>query len=165
MNSRSLAAELVHRLQDQGKTIATVESCTGGLIAAALTSVAGSSQVFETGLITYSNAAKTALAGVPEVLLIAHGAVSLEVAAAMADGARTAANADLALSVTGIAGPGGGSAEKPVGMVCFGLSYTDIENQDITLVQVMQFGDIGRERVRERSVEYALQWALDTLGR
>lgn len=163
MNTKKLAAELVHLLQAQGKTITTVESCTGGLIAGAITSIAGSSNVFETGFVTYSNAAKTALVGVSEELLIAHGAVSIEVAAAMAEGARTAAKADLALSITGIAGPGGGSPAKPVGMVCFGLSYVNLEKQPLTLVQMMQFGDIGRDRVREKSVEHTLQWALDTL--
>ncbi|ESQ89616.1 hypothetical protein ABAC460_12160 [Asticcacaulis sp. AC460] len=163
MNTKKLAAELVHLLQALGKTVTTVESCTGGLIAGAITSVAGSSTVFETGFVTYSNAAKTALVSVPEDLLIAYGAVSIEVAAAMAEGARAAAGADLALSVTGIAGPGGGTAAKPVGMVCFGLSYINIEKQPLTLVQMMQFGDIGRDRVREKSVERALQWALDTL--
>jgi nicotinamide-nucleotide amidase len=163
MNTKKLAADLVHLLQAQGKTVTTVESCTGGLIAGAITSVAGSSNVFETGFVTYSNAAKTALVSVPEDLLIAHGAVSIEVAAAMAEGARAAARADLALSATGIAGPGGGSAAKPVGMVCFGLSYINVEKQPLTLIKLMQFGNIGRDRVREKSVELALQWALDTL--
>ena len=163
MNTKKLAADLVHLLQAQGKTVTTVESCTGGLIAGAITSVAGSSNVFETGFVTYSNAAKTALVNVPEDLLIAHGAVSIEVAAAMAEGARAAARADLALSATGIAGPGGGSAAKPVGMVCFGLSFINVEKQPLTLIKLMQFGNIGRDRVREKSVELALQWALDTL--
>ncbi|WP_031235580.1 CinA family protein [Asticcacaulis sp. AC402] len=163
MENKKLAHELVHLLQARGQRVTTAESCTGGLIAGAITSVPGSSDVFETGFITYSNAAKTALVGVSDDLLEAHGAVSIEVAAAMANGARAAAKADMALSVTGIAGPGGGTLAKPVGMVCFGLSYTNAEKQPLTLVQLIQFGDIGRDKVREKSVEHALQWALDTL--
>jgi nicotinamide-nucleotide amidase len=164
MTSAKLATQLIELLKQQKKTVTTVESCTGGLIAGAITGISGSSEVFEQGFITYSNAAKTALVGVPEVLLKAYGAVSIEVAASMAEGALTAACADIALSVTGIAGPTGGSAEKPVGMVCFGLSYINIEKQRLTLVQVRQFGDIGREAVRQASVEHALQWAIDTLS-
>ncbi len=104
-----------------GLMIATAESCTGGMIAAALTDVAGSSDVVERGFVTYSNAAKTELLGVPADLIAAKGAVSQEVAEAMAAGALAHSRADIAVSVTGIAGPGGGSAEKPVGLVWFGL--------------------------------------------
>ncbi|MDV6329358.1 CinA family protein [Asticcacaulis sp. 201] len=164
MTSAKLAAQLIDLLKRQKKIVTTVESCTGGLIAGAITGISGSSEVFEQGFITYSNAAKTALVYVPEALLKAYGAVSIEVAASMAEGALTTAGADIALSVTGIAGPTGGSAEKPVGMVCFGLSYLDIEKQRLTLAQVRQFGDIGREAVRQASVEHALQWAIDTLS-
>jgi nicotinamide-nucleotide amidase len=114
------AAEVLAALRLRGQTIATAESCTGGLIAAALTDVAGSSDVFERGFVTYSNAAKTELLGVPALLINRHGAVSEEVARAMAEGALTFSRADFAVSVTGIAGPGGGSAEKPVGLVWFG---------------------------------------------
>jgi nicotinamide-nucleotide amidase len=114
--------------------------------------------VFETGFVTYSNTAKTALVGVPESLFPLYGAVSEEVAYAMAEGALKTAGADIALSVTGIAGPTGGSVEKPVGMVCFGLSHGGQ-----TLTRTQQFGNIGRDQVRERSVVYALQWAIDTL--
>ncbi len=158
MNSTALATRLIYLLKAQKKTITTVESCTGGLIAGAITAISGSSEVFETGFVTYSNAAKTALVGVPEALFLLHGAVSEEVAFAMADGAFKTAHADIALSVTGIAGPTGGSAEKPVGMVCFGLSH----NGD-TLTRTQQFGNIGRDHVREKSVAYALQWAIDAL--
>lgn len=163
MTNPKLAEHLIDLLKAQGKTITTVESCTGGLISAAITGVSGSSEVFETGFVTYSNAAKTALVGVPEALLQAHGAVSIEVAAAMAEGALKAAGAYMALSVTGIAGPTGGSAEKPVGMVCFGLNYMDAEQRIITLTQEMQFGNIGRDAVREASVAHALSWAIEML--
>ena len=163
MTISDLAVRLVDLLKAQGKTVTTVESCTGGLIAGAITSVSGSSAVFDQGLVTYSNAAKTALAGVPAELIDAHGAVSLEVAAAMAEGALRSAPASLALSITGIAGPTGGSTNKPVGMVCFGLSYKDMQGADHTQAQVIQFGSIGRDAVREASVEHALRWAVDTL--
>jgi nicotinamide-nucleotide amidase len=163
MTQPKLAAYLIDLLKAQRKTITTVESCTGGLISGAITGVSGSSEVFETGFVTYSNAAKTALVGVPEALLQAHGAVSIEVAAAMAEGALKTAGAHMALSVTGIAGPTGGSAEKPVGMVCFGLSHIDAQKQIITRTQEKQFGAIGRDAVREASVAHALSWAIETL--
>ncbi|MFT8244394.1 CinA family protein [Roseomonas sp. BN140053] len=116
------AAALLEQLRARGETLATAESCTGGLIAAALTAVAGSSAVVLAGFVTYSNAAKTAMLGVPEATLAAVGAVSEEVARAMAEGALERSGADLAVSVTGVAGPGGGSAEKPVGLVHLGLA-------------------------------------------
>ncbi len=163
MDSHKLAAELVTLLKAQNKRVTTVESCTGGLVAAAITSISGSSEVFDYGFVTYSNAAKTAMVGVPEYLLDAHGAVSIEVAGAMAEGGRKTAGATMCLSVTGIAGPGGGSDEKPVGMVCFGLSFIDLEREVMTYAQVQQFGAIGRDKVREKSVEFALKWAVDTL--
>jgi len=109
-------------LRARGCKLATAESCTGGLIAAALTSVGGSSDVVERGFVTYSNEAKTELLGVPAALIAAHGAVSGQVAAAMAAGALAHAHADIAVSVTGVAGPGGGTAAKPVGLVWFGLA-------------------------------------------
>jgi nicotinamide-nucleotide amidase len=158
MDSTVLATKLINLLKAQKKTITTVESCTGGLIAGAITAISGSSEVFETGFVTYSNTAKTALVGVQEALFPLYGAVSEEVAYAMAEGALKTAGADIALSVTGIAGPTGGSVEKPVGMVCFGLSHGGQ-----TLTRTQQFGNIGRDQVRERSVVYALQWAIDTL--
>ena len=111
------APHILAALRALGYKLATAESCTGGLIAAALTSVAGSSDVVERGFVTYSNEAKTELLGVPAALIAAHGAVSGEVAAAMAAGALAHARADVALSVTGVAGPGGGTAAKPVGLV------------------------------------------------
>ena len=159
MDSTALATRLIDLLKTQSKTITTVESCTGGLIAGAITAISGSSEVFETGFVTYSNAAKTALVGVPATLLAQYGAVSEEVAFAMAKGAQQTAGAQVALSVTGIAGPTGGSTEKPVGMVCFGLSHGGE-----TLTRTQKFGNIGRDAVRQKSVAYALQWAIDALS-
>ncbi len=117
-----LAVSVLNACRDAGLMLATAESCTGGMIAAALTDIAGSSDVVERGFVTYSNAAKAELLGVPAELIAAKGAVSQEVARAMAAGALAHAHAGIAISVTGIAGPGGGSAEKPVGLVWFGLA-------------------------------------------
>ena len=112
-----LATAVLEACRRRGWRIATAESCTGGLVVAALTAIAGASDVVDRGLVTYSNAAKIELLGVPEATLAAHGAISSETAMAMAKGAVARARVDLAVSVTGVAGPGGGSAEKPVGLV------------------------------------------------
>jgi nicotinamide-nucleotide amidase len=114
-----LATDVLAACRAAGQRVATAESCTGGLIAAALTEIAGSSDVVDRGFVTYSNAAKTEMLGVPAALIEAHGAVSESVALAMAAGALAHSRAELCVSVTGIAGPGGGSAEKPVGLVWF----------------------------------------------
>jgi nicotinamide-nucleotide amidase len=132
--------------------IATAESCTGGLISALLTEIAGSSDVFERGFVTYSNQAKQELLSVPEALLIRHGAVSEEVARAMAQGALIHSHADLAVAVTGIAGPGGGSAEKPVGLVHIATARKGGK----ILHRECRFGDIGRDTVRIATVDAAL---------
>lgn len=116
------AGELLERLAERGLTLATAESCTGGLIVAALTEVPGSSRVVDRGFITYSNTSKTVLLGVPAELIAAHGAVSAEVACAMAAGALDRSTASLAVSVTGVAGPGGASPDKPVGTVHIALA-------------------------------------------
>lgn len=118
-------AGLLELYRQKGMKIATAESCTGGLVAASLTAVAGSSDVFERGWVAYSNAAKSENLGVPEALVAEKGAVSSEVAEAMARGALRRAQADVAVSITGIAGPGGGSPEKPVGLVFIGLARKD----------------------------------------
>jgi nicotinamide-nucleotide amidase len=118
----SMAVAVLDRCRSRGWRLATAESCTGGLVAAALTAIGGSSNVVERGFVTYSNEAKTELLGVPPETIAAHGAVSAETAGAMAEGAVARAPADLAVSVTGVAGPGGGSAEKPVGLVVLGLA-------------------------------------------
>ncbi len=115
------AAAVLQHLREHGQRLATAESCTGGLIAAALTHVSGSSDVVDRGFVTYSNEAKMEMLDVPASLIAAHGAVSGPVAAAMADGAIARSRADVAVAVTGIAGPGGGSADKPVGLVWFGV--------------------------------------------
>jgi nicotinamide-nucleotide amidase len=116
------AEALVGQCREAGITLATAESCTGGLVAAALTAVAGSSLVLDRGFVTYTNAAKREMLGVPAALIDAHGAVSEAVARAMAEGARARARVGMAVSVTGLAGPGGGTAEKPVGLVWIGLA-------------------------------------------
>lgn len=119
------AAALLAALQAKGLTLVTAESCTGGLIAATLTAIAGSSATVLAGYVTYSNEAKTRMLGVPEAMLAAHGAVSEQVARAMADGALADSGADIAVSCTGIAGPSGGSAQKPVGLVFIGCARRD----------------------------------------
>ncbi|HMD67031.1 MAG TPA: nicotinamide-nucleotide amidohydrolase family protein, partial [Stellaceae bacterium] len=118
----TLAQSVLDGCRARGWHVATAESCTGGLVAGALTAIAGSSDVVERGFVTYSNEAKSELLGVPPETIAAHGAVSAETAAAMAEGAVARAPVDLAISVTGVAGPGGGSAAKPVGLVIFGLA-------------------------------------------
>lgn len=135
--------------------LATAESCTGGLIAAALTAVPGSSNVVERGFVTYSNEAKIESLGVPTDLIARHGAVSEEVARAMAQGALAHSHAEVAVSVTGIAGPGGGSAEKPVGLVHFACARRGGAVRHVE----RRFGDIGREDVRTASVIQALDLA------
>jgi len=118
----TLAQSVLDACRARGWHIATAESCTGGLVAGALTAIAGSSDVVERGFVTYSNEAKSEMLGVPPDTIAAHGAVSSETAAAMAEGAVARAPVDLAISVTGVAGPGGGSAAKPLGLVIFGLA-------------------------------------------
>ena len=121
----TLVQSVLDACRARGWRLATAESCTGGLLAAALTAIAGSSDVVERGFVTYSNEAKSELLGVPAETIAAHGAVSAETAAAMAEGAVARAPVDLAVSVAGVAGPGGGSATKPVGLVIFGLARRD----------------------------------------
>ena len=132
--------------------IAAAESCTGGLLAATLTDIAGSSDVFERGFVTYSNEAKQAMLGVPPLVLESHGAVSRETADAMATGALAHAPVDLAVSITGIAGPGGAVAGKPVGLVHFGGA----SRGGLRLHRECRYGDIGRGQVRQASVREAL---------
>ncbi|WP_224814867.1 CinA family protein [Hasllibacter sp. MH4015] len=149
------AADVLDALRARGWWLATAESCTGGMIAAALTDVAGSSDVFDRGFVTYSNAAKTEMLGVPPDLIAEHGAVSEDVAAAMAVGAMTLAHANVAVSVTGIAGPGG-SEHKPEGRVCFGLCVAGN-----TFTETVEFGAVGRAEVRRRTVDHALSLVLN----
>lgn len=147
------AQELILRCLSQGKKIVVAESCTGGLLSGLLTSIAGSSKVLERGFVTYSNEAKVELLGVDPELILAHGAVSANVAAAMAQGALHHSHADISLAITGIAGPGGGTADKPVGLVYFGIAT---RNAPVG-VQKHRFGEVGRAQVREAAVTTALQ--------
>jgi len=137
-------------------SVAMAESCTGGLIGGALTSISGSSEVVYGGFITYDNAAKTAMIGVPARLIRDYGAVSSQVARAMADGARNRARCDISIAVTGVAGPTGGTAKKPVGLV-----YLACATHEGTRVVEKQFGDLGRDGVREASVLAALELVVD----
>jgi nicotinamide-nucleotide amidase len=150
---RAAAKTVLQRARSRGLKIATAESCTGGLVAAALTEIAGSSDVFDRGFVTYSNEAKHLMLGVPAATLKRHGAVSAETAAAMAEGALKHSLADIAVAITGIAGPGGGSKQKPVGLVHFAAAGRDSRR----LAVVRRYGDIGRARVRQRSVVEALR--------
>src|SRR4051794_35786071 len=148
----ALAKEVLDACRRAGARAATAESCTGGLIAACLTAIPGSSDVVDRGFVTYSNEAKQELLGVPAGLLTIHGAVSEPVARAMAEGALHHSRAQVAVAVTGIAGPGGGTATKPVGLVHFGLAA----NGQPTRHLERSYGDLGREPVRRKAVEDAL---------
>ena len=146
------AEKLLANARAKGLKIATAESCTGGLIAGLLTEIAGSSDVFERGFVTYSNEAKQELLEVPHELLARYGAVSAEVARAMALGALKHAHADMAVAVTGVAGPTGGTTEKPVGLV-----YLAAARGGRIIARECRFGEIGRHEVRLASAEVALE--------
>lgn len=147
------ARAVIAAARAKGIMIVTAESCTGGLVAGALTAVAGSSAVVDRGFVTYSNAAKEQLLGVPSDLIEIHGAVSEAVARAMAEGALAQSGTALAVSVTGVAGPGGGTDAKPVGLVHFGLARMGAATEH----RAERFGDIGRDAVRAASVRVALE--------
>ncbi|MCX7646539.1 MAG: nicotinamide-nucleotide amidohydrolase family protein [Rhodobacteraceae bacterium] len=155
----SAAAELVARARAAGAVIATAESCTGGMVAAAITDIAGASDVFDRGFVTYSNAAKQAMLGVRGATLAAHGAVSEPVAREMAEGALSRSAATLAVAVTGIAGPGG-SEVKPEGRVCFALAAAGRPTRSETV----EFGAAGRAVVRARARDHALALLLAALA-
>jgi len=155
-----LAAKVLGAARAKGRMIATAESCTGGLVSAALTEIAGSSDVFERGFVTYSNAAKTDLLGVPQDLLKRHGAVSAPVAQAMADGALSRSRADIAVSITGVAGPGA-SENKPAGLVYFGLAQRGRDTE----TRECHFTGQDRSGVRHASVRTALEWLLESVSR
>lgn len=158
LDIRSLAAELLDLSKERGFTAATVESCTGGLVCAALTAIAGSSSMVQGGLITYSNEAKAALAGVPVALIAQHGAVSEPVARAMAEGGRRRLDATFAVSITGVAGPGGGSVEKPVGLVHFACAAPSGTGH-----RERRFGEQSRDEIRRLSVLEALDLLRETV--
>ena len=146
-----LATRVVDLALAKGLTITTAESCTGGLVSAAITSVPGSSRAFERGFVTYSNAAKMEMLGVSGETLVVFGAVSEAVAQEMARGAQSAASADIAVAITGIAGPGG-SEFKPEGRVCFAIS-----SANGTKTETIEFGAAGRANVRAKAAEHALK--------
>jgi nicotinamide-nucleotide amidase len=162
MNEKQeLARRVLTACEERGILLATAESCTGGMVAAALTDIAGSSTVVDRGFVTYSNEAKMEMLGVRPETLEAHGAVSRETALEMAAGALAHSRAGIVVSVTGVAGPGGGSVEKPVGLVWFGCA---VEGQP-AIAERRLFEDKGRGFVREESVKTALSLILDELRR
>lgn len=146
---------LIDALRDRGWTVTCAESCTGGMVAAAITDIAGSSDVFERGFVTYSNDAKREMLGVSAQSLEEHGAVSQEVAREMALGALKSARADVAVAISGIAGPGG-SDHKPEGRVCFAVALAEQMASE-----TVEFGPLGRENVRSKAKYYALKLILD----
>jgi nicotinamide-nucleotide amidase len=151
----ALSLRVLQEAHARSVMVATAESCTGGMVSAALTSVAGSSNVFERGFVTYSNRAKEEMLGVPAALIEAHGAVSQQVAQAMAKGALAHSAAQFSVSVTGIAGPGGGSAHKPVGLVHIGWAGPKAVSS-----REFRFPDLGRESIRLACAEAALDLLL-----
>jgi nicotinamide-nucleotide amidase len=155
-----IAQQVLAAFKARGKMLATAESCTGGMVAAALTDIAGSSAVVERGFVTYTNRAKSQMLGVDPALIEANGAVSREVAGAMAQGALAHSATDVAVAVTGIAGPDGGSADRPVGLVWFGLAAA---GQPTTTDHVVFKGD--RAAVRQQATEKALALLLEGLNR
>jgi len=152
----ALAQTIVTDFTAKGRMVATAESCTGGLIAGALTEIPGSSSVVDRGFVTYTNAAKMEMLGVQEQTLARFGAVSKETALQMAHGALFRSHADLAVAVTGIAGPGGGSAEKPVGLVHLAAKARN----GALIHHEMRYGDIGRDKVRLATVKKALEMLI-----
>ena len=163
MSSIDHAKTLAQLLLARGWKLALAESCTGGLVCATLTELSGSSEWFERGYITYSNQAKTECLGVLAELIESHGAVSEPVARAMAQGAQRNAGTNIGVSITGIAGPTGGTAEKPVGTVCFGWTIVNSAGENVTACQTKQFsGD--RQAIRHQATEYALVGLLHLLN-
>ncbi len=162
VNIDSLVAQLADGLRNRQAMMTSAESCTGGLIAGACTELAGSSDWFERGFVSYSNAAKTDLLGVPAALIEAHGAVSEPVARAMAAGALQRSRAQLAVAVTGVAGPGGGSVAKPVGTVWLAWAWRDANGVEQTEAQLQHF-DGDRAAVRQATIVAALQGLIARL--
>ena len=154
----TLALDVLDAAKAQGVMIATAESCTGGMVAAALTDIAGSSQVVDRGFVTYSNAAKIEMLGVQPKTLARFGAVSEAVAQEMAQGARRHARAALAVSITGIAGPGG-SEHKPEGRVCFACIFNERQQ-----IETIEFGALGRAEVRSAARDHALKMLVSALS-
>lgn len=155
--TRETVSQILQTAVARGWTVTTAESCTGGMVAAALTDVAGASKMFERGFVTYADGAKVEMLGVRPATLEAHGAVSEAVAQEMADGARKAAVADIAVAISGIAGPGGSDA-KPEGRVCYALATADG-----TRTQTIDHGALGRDAVRKAATDHALDMILNAL--
>ncbi len=156
-HKRALARKLLDLSRIGAHTIATAESCTGGLVAGAITDVPGASEIFDRGFVTYSNASKIEMLGVRAATLETHGAVSRETAIEMAQGALKHSRATIAVSITGIAGPDGGSAEKPVGLVHFACARRD----GVTHVE-RRFGPLSRDEIRAAAVVQALEMLIDS---
>lgn len=159
---QSLAEALVTELSESGKAVATAESCTGGWLAKAITDIAGSSAVFGYGIVSYSNGAKESIIGVKNKTLEDHGSVSAEVVTEMAKGTLRLSGADIAVAISGVAGPDGGTKEKPVGTVWFGWAVRDGTNAKVDTRCERFTGD--RELIREASVAYALQGVRERIG-
>lgn len=157
-NLKDLAARVLKAAEAKGVMLATAESCTGGLVSAALTDIPGSSGALDRGFVTYSNQAKHEMLGVSAQSIDAHGAVSPEVAAEMARGARERSAADIAVSITGVAGPGG-TEKKPEGRVCFGIA-----DDNGVRTEIVDFGPLGRDGVRHASTAHALRLLIEALG-
>ena len=155
--TRALATQVLDTYRARRWKLATAESCTGGLVAGALTEIAGSSDVVDRGFVTYSNEAKAEMLGVPEATLMEYGAVSRPTAEAMAKGTITRSSVDATVAITGIAGPGGGSADKPVGLVHFAAAARDGR----LVHREKRYGDIGRSEIRRLSVIEALNMLLE----
>ena len=156
----SISRRLLDRARESGMRITAAESCTGGLFSALMTEIPGSSKVFERGFVVYSNRAKQEMIGVPGELIADHGAVSEAVAIAMAEGAISASRADLSVAITGVAGPSGGTALKPVGLVHFAVA----SKKGLVFTEACRFGDVGRTEVRRKSLIKSielLQTAID----
>ncbi len=158
-STETLAAEVINELTKRGMMLVMAESCTGGLIAGALTEISGSSTAVHGGFVTYANRAKQDMTGVPASTLANFGAVSEQTARAMAEGALKSADVDIAVAVTGVAGPGGGSPEKPVGLVHFACA-TKCETTHLR----REFGDLGRDAIRLATVEQALELILQVVA-
>jgi nicotinamide-nucleotide amidase len=157
------AARVLDANRLAGRMVAVAESCTGGLVSAALTEIPGSSDVFERGYVTYSNEAKLEAIGVNSDILVTFGAVSVAVAWAMAQGALKHSHADIAVAITGIAGPGGGSDKKPVGTVVFARAVRG-GDPDVVVADVRHFGDLGRSEIRRQAALVALELLMPEAG-
>lgn len=155
----TLSLDILGKAKEAGVVIATAESCTGGMVSAAITDVAGSSAIFDRSFITYTNRAKHEMLGVLKATLTAYGAVSEQVAEEMAEGALRNSQATLAVSITGIAGPGG-SEHKPEGRVCFGIA----SDTSSTFTETVEFGALGRENVRYEARDHALKLLLGSFS-